>query len=692
MPATTIKIILLLIVAVFVATSYPWTVPVVLVLAGFAWRLWAFRIMHWLLVVCLAASIAIQWSQISEFKRTGAFAYFQATMTIRAFLPDDTEGFEWHFRGREKSTYWTLGQIRKKQPAYYSETHQKELPIDPEFKVSFDRLVAKSMVGALWGLGLWVFLVVFGSLLVSNSRKWRTRLTESPLPRSISEPKEQSRDWQTPSVLHRVTARFVKYPALIVVGLLILDLLNTAIFDFPKFQSHPIHYLGRFVKFTGLGMVVFVGIPLCLSLPLLYRREWRRTWEACFKGKGVASPWELNTLSGSWFERRSTYRIAGIRWRKAGERLHTTITGGAEVGRTAAIEDLLGQMRSFRNRRHRAIVDDRDGHYLSRFHRKGRDFILNPAHGMGSNWDFFSDAAAPADFDRFAEILIPELMNNKDQCVVEESRMFFSGLARAMWKPDGPAPDLLGFMRNLLETDAGDLSGIFSEAGENAPIALDDKVTLPMLRAALTVHCRYLPLPAPDRVGPASKPLSFRSWLACRDKGGFVFLTGHHDKDPEKNMSARIVAGIEQFALEILSASKSRPGKRVWLVIEDVDAHHPMRVARLRDGLDQSGACIILGRSHGVKRELTNRTEAEWGLKAYGTHLSLPPSEQQKVEWKQHCLGKTSGTTSLSSEDIANLPPFDGLLRMPVDGRYAPVVIKRKNRKTVATPFVGNGS
>ena len=692
---TVLFLILLAAIAVFAVTTYPWLLLVAAFLTGFALRRWGARILFWTVLLSIVVGIGYQWGKIPEFKLKAAIAYYEATMTVRAFLPDDSIGLRSQVvdaNGTRSWHGWTYGQIRRTD-SYFSQKRQAYLAPVEFFEMSFDELVASSKKGAIWGLAVWAILFVATLTVVLMAPRFRYWLFHELPAREKHRAKERPKDWRARSILTRVIVKFVKYPAIIVVGLMLADLLNTAITDYADLQARPVHHLVVFLLFTGIGLLVFAVIPLCLSLAHLYRREWRRAWEACFAGMGVASPWELNTLSGGWLEQKSPYRIAGVIWRKGDERLHTVVTGGAEVGRTAAIESVLAQMRNIRTRRDRAIVDDRKGYYLSQFYRQGRDIILNPAHDAGSDWDFFGDATAPADFDRIAEILIPELMNNKDQRIVEESRMLFSALAKAMWRPDGPGTDLAEFMRNLLDADPGDLSRILSEAGIKAPVALDDKITLPTLRAALRVHVRYIPLPSPETSpgGSSSKSLSFRKWCGSRGRGGFVFLTGHRDKEPEKDMTARIIAGIEQYALEILGTAPPGTGRRAWLAIDDIDDHHAMRVAGLLDGLAVAGACIIIGRHHGAKNDQVGRTDAQWGIKEYGTHLSLPPNERQKAEWKQHCLGKTSGNTNLGHKDIECLPPFDGLLRMPVDNRYAPVVVEGRAGKTVAASLFGKG-
>ena len=88
----------------------------------------------------------------------------------------------------------------------------------------------------------------------------------------------------------------------------------------------------------------------------------------------------------------NSYKIAGVPYPYGSESTHTLIVGATGTGKTAAIRDLVRQIRANGDRA--IIFDDRMCTFTGSFYKQQSDILLNPLDGRCPKWNLFQEVQA----------------------------------------------------------------------------------------------------------------------------------------------------------------------------------------------------------------------------------------------------------------------------------------------------------
>jgi type IV secretory pathway TraG/TraD family ATPase VirD4 len=125
----------------------------------------------------------------------------------------------------------------------------------------------------------------------------------------------------------------------------------------------------------------------------------------------------------------SDLTLAGVPLVNRSETQHILFTGTTGVGKSVALTELMDQVR---DKNQKAIVYDSDGSFIATYYRPGKDLILNPLDQRSPYWNIWQECRDFADFEAFAESLMPMNLSNSDPFWIKGARLILSAAAFSM--------------------------------------------------------------------------------------------------------------------------------------------------------------------------------------------------------------------------------------------------------------------
>ncbi len=376
------------------------------------------------------------------------------------------------------------------------------------------------------------------------------------------------------------------------------------------------------------------------------------------------------------------------------ETLNLLLAGAPGAGKSLGFEAILERLRA---RGGRAIVNDPNGEYLSKFAHHG-DVLLNPFDTRGQGWSIFSEIRSPHDCQRLAKSIIPDGFGSD-----------------ASWRTHAQ-----GFTAAILqrEIDGGEVSTerlVYLLAQAPASELLQILHGHPLAQFCIPANERFfgsvrsiLATYLPPLLLPEAGDFSIRRWV---DEGtGCLFITHRDD-------TFQAVRPLVSTWLDIaISAALSLPpdfGRRLFFLLDEVDTLERLdSLIPAASKLRKHGGVVVLGiqalsqleERYGREGSMTilNCMGTWWIGRASDAHTAKAASEHLgDVEIERQEESETFGETdsrSISSRrvvqqlvlpsEIMNLAPRTGFLKLPGDFPVALVTIPIVQRHQRTEPFI----
>lgn len=322
------------------------------------------------------------------------------------------------------------------------------------------------------------------------------------------------------------------------------------------------------------------------------------------------------------------------------ETSHILITGTTGSGKTNAFHILLPQIRK---RRHRAIVVDVTGDYVSRYYNPKKDIILNPLDTRSQDWHPWADCQLDSHYDVLAESFIQTKEGVKDPFWDNASRSLLkTALRKHAAKNDTNIEHLTTFLLSASEKDFES----FFKGTDAATFAFknNDKTTA-SIRSVLSSQIEGF-----RQLTPTVDSFSIRNWVKDEPaswipnflrptyRGSWLFITARPDQRQTLKPLISAWVDIAINALMILSPNQKR---RLWFIIDELAALQ--KLPRLQMGLAESrkyGGCVLAGfQSKPQLEEIYGRNGTESMLDLFNTKLFFRCTEPSSQQWISKVLG-----------------------------------------------------
>ncbi|HEU0195997.1 MAG TPA: type IV secretion system DNA-binding domain-containing protein [Nevskiaceae bacterium] len=384
---------------------------------------------------------------------------------------------------------------------------------------------------------------------------------------------------------------------------------------------------------------------------------------------------------------RLKIHIGGVPIPQRMEGRHFSLSGATGAGKTVAIRALL---RTIRARADNAVVVDAGGELMSEFGRPD-DLILSPLDGRSVRWDPVRELASPADSQRVALALIPDIGPDGG------SGAEWSAYARtlvaaclAVARDLDELADLLFSVPSYSDVKAGTtgLDEILADTPAAQFFAPGAARMTASIRAIVGSRLQWLPFAS----AVTGAPWTARRWAASLDgaerkkQGRIVWIPVRADH--AQMLAPYVAAVLQQMIVQTLSLAPS-PARNIWFFVDEFGSYP--RIADLPQILTQGrkfGGRVVLGYQSVAQLESRyGRPGSQSILSCIGTHLVLRQGDPQSAEWASQLLGKREvirhtasssihGTTDseqirdepvVHPADLARLPDLVGYLRVPGD-------------------------
>lgn len=322
------------------------------------------------------------------------------------------------------------------------------------------------------------------------------------------------------------------------------------------------------------------------------------------------------------------------------ETSHILLTGTTGSGKTNAFHILLPQIRK---RRHRAIIVDVTGDYVSRYYDPRRDIILNPLDIRSQNWHPWADCHLDSHYDVLAESLIQSKDGAKDPFWDNASRSLLkTALRKYAAQNDTDIEKLTTFLFSASEKDFE----TFFKGTDAATFAFkSNEKTTASIRSVLSSQIEGF-----RQLTPTVTSFSIRDWIKNEKvswlpnfsktsaRGGWLFITARADQ--RQTLKPLISAWVD-IAINALMVLPPNQKRRLWFVIDELASLQ--KLPRLQMGLAESrkyGGCVLAGfQSKPQLEEIYGRNGAESMLDLFNTKLFFRCTEPSSQQWISKVLG-----------------------------------------------------
>ncbi len=326
----------------------------------------------------------------------------------------------------------------------------------------------------------------------------------------------------------------------------------------------------------------------------------------------------------------SDLKLAGVPLIERSETQHILFTGTTGSGKSVALTELMDQVR---DKNQKAIVYDGDGSFIATYYRPGKDLILNPLDQRSPFWNVWQECRDQADFEAFAESLMPMHLSGGDPFWIKGSRLILSSAAFSMRNQHPTTKKLL----TLLLTE--NLEGIKRQLKNTvAETLVSDKIekTALSIKATLSTYCKSLAY-LPDEAN-VNDLFSIREWVRSDNNNGWLFISTNKEK--ASAMRSLISAWLDLAVRSILSLQRNID-RRVWFFMDELPSLYEL--PSLKEVLAEGrkyGACFVatIQDIHQL-RTIYGREAAEALLSFFNTKVCFRTESTESATWAERSMG-----------------------------------------------------
>jgi len=326
----------------------------------------------------------------------------------------------------------------------------------------------------------------------------------------------------------------------------------------------------------------------------------------------------------------SHLKLAGVPLIANSETQHILFTGTTGSGKSVALTELMDQVR---NQYQKAIVYDSDGSFIARYYRVGKDLILNPLDQRSPFWNIWQECQDQADFEAFAESLMPANVFSSDPFWIKSARLILATAAFSIRKQQPTTKKLLALLLTEgLESIKQQLKNTVAET------LVSDKIekTALSIKATLATYCKVLAY-LPDETA-AEKIFSIRNWIRDDNQQGWLFIATNKEKAPA--MRTLMSAWLDVAVRSILSLPKNI-NRRLWFFMDELPSLYEL--PSLKEVLAEGrkyGACFVATMQdlHQL-RTIYGREATEALLSCFNTAVCFRTGSTESAMWAEHYFG-----------------------------------------------------
>ena len=326
----------------------------------------------------------------------------------------------------------------------------------------------------------------------------------------------------------------------------------------------------------------------------------------------------------------SHLKLAGVPLIKGSETQHILLTGTTGAGKSVALTELMDQVR---NKYQKAIVYDSDGSFIAKYYDVSQDLILNPLDQRSPCWNIWPECQDSADFEAFAESLIPTHLAGSDPFWIKSSRLILSAAAFSMRNQQPTTKKLLSL---LLSEDLENLQRQLKNTVAETLVSDKIEKTALSIKATLSTYCKALAyLPDESR---ASEIFSIRDWVRDPNQQGWLFIATNKEKAPA--IRSLMSAWLDLAVRSILSLPKDI-NRRLWFFMDELPSLYEL--PSLKEVLAEGrkyGACFVatIQDLHQL-RTIYGREATEALLACFNTKLCFRTESTESALWAERCFG-----------------------------------------------------
>ncbi len=385
--------------------------------------------------------------------------------------------------------------------------------------------------------------------------------------------------------------------------------------------------------------------------------------------------------------------VAGIPLPRDLETRHLLFCGATGSGKSLAFSELLEGVRA---RGQRAIINDPNGSYYSKFARQG-DKILNPFDARGEGWTPFNEIRSAYDHTRLARAIIPDGAGAAAEWH-QNAQSLYAAVSQRLAERGEADTERLVYL--LSQAPPEELRALL--AGH--PLAqYCDSANARFFGSVRAVLATYLP----PLLWPAEGDFSVRRWVENGD--GCLFIT-HRD-----DMFLAVRPLISCWLDIAVSAALSLPpdlNRRLFFLLDELDSLE--KLSSLKHGLTklrQHGGVVAAGLQALSQLEGNyGREDARTLLNNFGTWLILRAGDHHTAEAMSDHLGEQEVERQEASEthgesdsrtistrramrkivlasEVMNLRDRHGFLKLPGDYPACKIEVEIVDRPQRTEPF-----
>lgn len=386
----------------------------------------------------------------------------------------------------------------------------------------------------------------------------------------------------------------------------------------------------KLAAWRALYTTLIISVLIVVVVVLFFiRRSKKLSHKKPLRGALLVSPMELKKMVQAQ-KKASDLALANVPLIQGSETQHILLTGTTGTGKSVALTELMDQVRGEKKK---AIVYDCDGGFISTYYNSETDLILNPLDQRAPCWNIWQECSDQADYEAFAESLMPMSIYSSDPFWIKSSRLILSSAAYSMRKKDPTTQKLL----RLLLTES--LEGIKEQLKNTvAETLVSDKIekTALSVKATLSTYCKALAY-LPDESN-SQDIFSIRQWIRDEKQTGWLFIATNKEKISA--MRPLISAWLDLAVRSILSLDRDLE-RRVWFFMDELPSLHEL--PSLKEVLSEGrkyGACFAatIQDIHQL-RNIYNREQAEALLACFNTKVCFRTESTDSALWAERAMG-----------------------------------------------------
>lgn len=312
------------------------------------------------------------------------------------------------------------------------------------------------------------------------------------------------------------------------------------------------------------------------------------------------------------------------------ETQHILFKGTTGCGKSVALTELMEQVRE---KHQKAIIYDSDGSFIARYYRPGKDLILNPLDKRSPFWNIWQECQDQADFEAFAESLMPIHLLGSDPFWVQSARVI---LAVTAFSIKNKQPTTKKLLQLLLTEDLDQLKQQLKNTVAETLVSDKIEKTALSIKATLSAYCKSLAY-LPDE-SQSSDIFSIRNWIRDETQQGWLFVATNKEKAPA--IRSLISAWLDLAVRSILSLPKDI-NRRIWFFMDELPSLYEL--PSLKEVLAEGrkyGACFVatIQDLHQL-RTIYGKEATEALLACFNTTVCFRTGSTESAIWAERYFG-----------------------------------------------------